>query len=198
MRLVERFSGHDGTPDRPESMAALMRRPVARRAVEWLVAVWTAIGALSLILFQGSFSELVAAGMRDGAGQRLLGAQLAALAPVYGYCAYRRGRGSLAWLPIAGQSATAAVILFDVLAGHRHITTAAPALVVALGFAVLLVAFELAGDPFYRREAAQGAISQPREYTIVDQPTQRLIATDVREQQAAPPAEPPEDSLLGI
>lgn len=190
--LIERLAGNrtDAVGGR---LPAGLGRPAAQRAVEWLLVAWTAVAALFLLFLQGSLSELAAAGLRDPAGQRLLGAQFAVLAPVYAYCARSVSRGA-GWLPIAGQALTAIVIAVDLFAGRRHATTAAPALVIALGFAVLLVAFRLAGQPFYRAEAP--AAPPPAEVNVVDQPTERLSA--LRPDGSPQPAESLDDRLLGI
>jgi hypothetical protein len=67
-----------------------------------LIAGWSLLAGLALVFFQGSGSSALGAGVSDVAGQRLLGAHLIVLAPVYGLLAWRSERyHGLIWLPFA-------------------------------------------------------------------------------------------------
>jgi hypothetical protein len=174
----------------------------------WALAGWTAAGSFAELFFQGAFSRAVAGGLRDPAGQRLLGVQGLLLAAVYAAASRTRG-GWLSWLPLAGQSGLAIVLLIDTLDGERNLGAAAPALSTALVFALLLGAFRLAGDTTIHPEhssrhaagdngtfpASEG--SPTERLTSVDAPTLRFHGSSDR------PADPPrhdgdDDRLLGI
>lgn len=170
----------------------------------WVLAAWTAFCGLSLVFLQGNVTRVLAAGLSDHPGQRLLGVQLLALAVVYGLAAWRRGRdGLLTWLATATQLAIAAVCGFDALAGHRGFGDAAFALLVALAFGLLLLAFRLAGEPSYLVRAPHHSTTAtpPRPRWPDDLPTERLGSTSAPD---PPPAradgahDPNDDEPLGL
>ena len=83
-----------------------------------LIAVWSLIAGLVLVFFQGNGSGALGAGVEDVAGQRLLGAQLIVLTPVYALIAWRHERyKGLFWLPFASQLAVFFAVGYSILIG---------------------------------------------------------------------------------
>ena len=83
-----------------------------------LIAAWSLLAGCALVFFQGSGSSALGAGVSDVAGQRLLGAQLIVLAPVYGLLAWRSERyHGLIWLPFASQLAVFFSVGYSILIG---------------------------------------------------------------------------------
>jgi hypothetical protein len=97
------------------STAALMRVLIG------LIAVWSLLAGIALVFFQGTGSGALGAGVSDPAGQRLLGAHLIILAPVYVVLAWRseRYRGLL-WLPLVSQLAVFFSIGYSILSGETR------------------------------------------------------------------------------
>ncbi|MHB8573898.1 MAG: hypothetical protein ACYDCQ_01060 [Dehalococcoidia bacterium] len=156
MRVIDRFRMARGATARQaegrEADPLAVSESRAHTLVLWLLTAWTVLCALVMLVAQGDFSSMLAAGMpHDPAAQRLFGVQLLVLAPVYGYAAARpRNRGFHVWLPLAAQALTALAILYDIIAGNRGFGPAWPALTVALLFTLLLAAFQLAGEPAFQ------------------------------------------------
>jgi len=177
--------------------------------ITWVLTAWSAVGGLCLVFLHDDASRLFAAGLSDHAGQRLLGVNLLSLAVVYGATAARpRVYAALGWLPLVSQIFIAIVIAYDVLAGNRSFGWSATQLLVSLLFAVLLIAFRLAGEPLLpeQRNQSRSLPAQPTPNTrIGDAPTERLAVeqpaatTQTPPGQAPPKKEPPsDDSVLGI
>jgi hypothetical protein len=175
--------------------------------VHWALAVWTALGGLAMLFFQGSFSRAMAGGLTDAAGQRMLGLQALLLSVVYAAAAQTR-RGWLSWLPLCGQAGLVVVLLFDTLSGHRGFASAAPALLSAFAFALLLGAFRLAGDATVHHVGVTSdpAAEGPAVASFAGKPTERLAPRDVSSaggyQESRGPDQHPragdaDDSVLG-
>jgi hypothetical protein len=109
------------------------------RIVVLLVAVWTAISGVVLLGFHGASTGALGAGLTDEAAQRLLGAQLLVIVPVYLLIAVRldRYRG-LFWLPCASQAAVVLVVGYNMLKGDTDIQDGILTFAVSLIFVALL------------------------------------------------------------
>lgn len=88
------------------------------RVLICLIAVWSLLAGLVLVFFQGTGSGALGAGVADPAGQRLLGAHLIMLAPVYVLIAWRNERyQGLLWLPFVSQAAVFFSVGYSILNG---------------------------------------------------------------------------------
>jgi hypothetical protein len=100
-------------PDAAISTRLLMRLIIG------LIALWSLIEGIVLVGFQGAASGALGAGIVDDAGQRLVGAHLLVLAPVYLLIAWRLERyESLIWLPFAGQLAVVLSVGYAIVSGE--------------------------------------------------------------------------------
>jgi hypothetical protein len=109
------------------------------RIVIALLAVWTAIAGLVLLAFQGSSSGALGAGTEDEAAQRLLGAHLLVLVPVYLLLAWRPQRFILLmWLPFVAQAVSVLVIGYNMLEGDTAVGDGILAFTVSVIFVALL------------------------------------------------------------
>jgi hypothetical protein len=126
-----------------------LREASAGSALLWLLALWTAFCGLALLLFEGRVTQTLAGGLTDHAGQRLLGAQWLGLAAVYALAARRGPRERpLRWLAALVQLLTGLATSYSLVTGHGS-PGAAFVCIVSFGFALLLTAFQLAGQPAY-------------------------------------------------
>jgi hypothetical protein len=91
------------------------------RILTGLIAVWSLLAGIALVFFQGSGSSALGAGVTDVAGQRLLGAHLIILAPVYALLAWHSDRyPGLLWLPVASQLAVFFAVGYSILIGDTE------------------------------------------------------------------------------
>lgn len=121
---------------RPE---ATVSTELITRVVILLVAVWDAVAGLVLLAFHGASTGALGAGVEDQAGQRLLGAHLLVLVPVYAMLAWRPQRFlPMLWLPFAAQAAVVLVIGYNMLLGDTDFGDGVLAFVVSLIFVTLL------------------------------------------------------------
>jgi hypothetical protein len=98
------------TPARPEG--AVVSVGSARRLVLILLAFWTAIWGLTLIL--SADAGTLTAGIEQHAAQRLLGVHILILAPVYALLGWNPTKYRVFfWVPYATQTAIVAVTLFS-------------------------------------------------------------------------------------
>lgn len=106
------------------------------RALLLLMAAWNLLAALAL-LTAGSGSGALS--VADAAGQRLAGAQMLVLSPVYLLIAWKPSRyGGLLWLPFAGQAALCLSVAYSVLTGDTRVGDGILAIVVSGVLASLL------------------------------------------------------------
>lgn len=104
-----------------------------------LIAGWSLLAGLALVFFQGSGSSALGAGVADVAGQRLLGAHLIVLAPVYGMLAWRSERyHGLIWLPFVSQLAVFFSVGYSILIGDTEFGDGVIAVTVSAIFIGLL------------------------------------------------------------
>jgi hypothetical protein len=88
------------------------------RIIVGLIAAWSLVAGLALALFHGAASGALGAGVADPAGQRLVGAHMLLLVPVYALIAWRPERFQvLHWLPFAGQAAFCLTVSYCILSG---------------------------------------------------------------------------------
>ena len=91
------------------------------RIITGLVGLWSLLAGVALVFFQGTGSSALGAGVTDIAGQRLLGAHLVVLAPVYALLAWRAERyQGLLWLPFASQLAVFFAVGYNILIGDTE------------------------------------------------------------------------------
>jgi hypothetical protein len=125
---------HDDAVTTQENAIAVISAYGAFRLLMVLLAVWTFFAGFSL-LTQGIGAISIGG---DAGAERVAGAQLIVIAPIYGLIAWRREQyRQLLWLPYAGQLAIIVPVLYDLLAnrdGHGALI-----LIVSLIFFALLV-----------------------------------------------------------
>ncbi len=112
---------------------------VLTRILTALIAAWSLIAGLVLVFFQGTGSGALGAGVEDVAGQRLLGAHLIVLVPLYAMIAWNstRYRG-LFWLPFASQLAVFFTVGYSILIGDTEFGDGMVAVAVSGIFIALL------------------------------------------------------------
>lgn len=92
------------------------------RTIVMLIAVWSLVAGLALTVFHGSSSSALGAGVADEAGQRLAGAHMLVLVPLYLLIAWRPLRyGSLLWLPFFAQAAVFLAVGYSILGGDTDV-----------------------------------------------------------------------------
>ena len=128
--------GHEVATASPETSISTT---VLNRILFLLIAIWSLIGGLVLVFFQGSGSGALGAGVEDVAGQRLLGAHLIMLTPVYVLIAWRNERyRGLFWLPFASQLAVFFAVGYNILIGDTEFGDGMVAVTVSAIFLGLL------------------------------------------------------------
>ncbi len=171
------------------------------------LALWTGLSGLFLLLVRGDFARLLAGGLADAAGRRLLGINLVVLAVVYAVIIARPAAyGSLGWLPLAADVLIALIGGYNVTAGSRSFDRGWLTPLAALVFALVIAGFHMAGGPVYAgdRGATPHTSRSLDAAAMNDTPTERLTAEHRTGQPgasiaAAPPtSEPPDESVLGI
>jgi hypothetical protein len=122
--------------ERPD--AALSTRALTRVLII-LVAIWSFLEGIILVAFHGASSGALGAGVEDDAGQRLVGAHLLVLAPVYLLIAVRTSMfKTLFWLPFAAQLALVLAVGYSILNGETDFEDGILAVAVGLLFIVLM------------------------------------------------------------
>ena len=120
-------------PDATISTRQLMR------IIILLIAVWSVTAGLVLLAFPSAGSGALGSGIADRAGQRLVGVHLLLLAPVYLLIAARQEKyHGFLWLPIAGQTAMALTVAYNILSGDTSFSDGALSVVICLILAGLL------------------------------------------------------------
>ncbi len=88
------------------------------RLIVLLIAIWSLFAGLVLVGFHGAGSGALGAGVADDAGQRLVGAHLLLLTPVYLLIAWKPQRyEGLVWLPFFGQVIIALAVGYNIITG---------------------------------------------------------------------------------
>jgi hypothetical protein len=114
--MAQQSTAGKATPSaRPEATSAggaVVSVVAARRLVLVLLAFWTAIWGLSLLLSADAGS--LTAGIEQHAAQRLLGVHILILAPVYALLGWNPTKYRVfLWVPYASQAGIALVTLFN-------------------------------------------------------------------------------------
>ena len=123
----------------PSGADATVSTQLLTRVVVILVGVWDAVAGLMLIAFQGSGTGALGAGVEDTAGQRLLGAHLLVLVPLYVLIAVRPQKYiGLIWLPFAAQAVVVLVVGYNMLKGDTEVGDGLLAFAVSIIFVALL------------------------------------------------------------
>ena len=132
---------------------ASIRTSLLIRLIVLLIAVWSLFAGLALTAFHGAGSGALGAGVADEAGQRLAGAHLLVLAPVYIVIAWKPERyGRLLWLPFFAQAAVVLAVGYNILVGDTDFSDGVLAvaisgmLAVSLGFVWVSQQRSAAGD----------------------------------------------------
>ena len=109
------------------------------RIIILLIAIWSLVAGILLVFFHGAASGTLGAGVSDAAGQRLVGAHLLILVPVYLMIAWHPERfESLLWLPFAGQLIILLSVGYGITSGDTKFADGAMALAVSAIFVGLL------------------------------------------------------------
>ncbi|HEX5370999.1 MAG TPA: hypothetical protein VFY10_16465, partial [Dehalococcoidia bacterium] len=109
------------------------------RIIILLIAIWSLIAGVLLVFFHGTASGALGAGVSDAAGQRLVGAHLLILVPVYLLIAWHPERyHGLLWLPFAGQLVVVISVGYGILSGDTAFGDGMLALAIGAIFVVLL------------------------------------------------------------
>jgi hypothetical protein len=107
-----------GPPSPPETSISTR---LLNRILTGMVALWSLLAGIALVFFQGTGSGALGAGVTDVAGQRLLGAHLIVLAPVYALIAWHSDRyQGLLWLPFVSQLAVFFTVGYSILVGDTE------------------------------------------------------------------------------
>ena len=145
-------AGKVATPARPEATAgggAVVSVAAARRLVLILLAFWTAVWGVSLLLSANAGS--LGAGIHEHAAQRLLGVHVLVLAPLYALLGWNPTKYRVfLWVPYASQAGIAAVTL-------TNLKNAAFPFVVSVIFLALLLFLWQAGRKPAAAKAGAGA-----------------------------------------
>jgi hypothetical protein len=103
-----------------------------------LIALWTLVAGLMLVAYPGSAGSALGAGLSDHAAQRLAGAHMLVLVPVYILMASRIDRyAGLLWLPFLAQAAVVLSIGYSIIVSDSELEDGILALVVSGIFAAL-------------------------------------------------------------
>jgi hypothetical protein len=131
--------------DTPEEEPDVLSAQGAFRVLIIVIAAWTLFAGFSLFT-QGL--GRVSFGGDDEAAERIIGAFMLMLVPLYGLMAWKRDEYHLlVWVPFAAQLAVLVPMLWDLLFGTRDIDDGVLMFVVSLIFLVLLVYVWQASGP---------------------------------------------------
>src|SRR3954449_5239237 len=97
---------------------AMISTRLLTRLIVLLIAIWSFAAGLVLLGFASAGGGALGAGIADPAGQRLVGAHLLLLTPVYALMVWRPERYQLLlWLPLAAQTALSLTVAYNIIAG---------------------------------------------------------------------------------
>lgn len=144
------------------------------RLIVFLIAVWSLVAGLALTMFHGSSAAALGAGVADEAGQRLAGAHMLVLVPLYLLIAWRPQRyGSLLWLPFFAQAAVFLAVGYSMLGGETD---------VADGVLAVSVSGMLAGALGFVWISRQRSSAQ-QQYERTHRPDEGDLASDVEDEE---------------
>lgn len=158
------------TAQRPDAVAVISAYG-AFRVLLVLLAIWTFIEGFAL--FTGSLEALTLGG-QDRPAERIIGAHMILIAPVYVLLAWRRERYSLLiWMPYAAQLAIILPLLWSLVRDEGGRFDGLLLLVVSTIFLVLLVYLRVSAHPadFFRtgEEEEEEELDEDDEYDDEDQ-----------------------------
>jgi hypothetical protein len=117
----------------PDDAIAVVSAYGAFRLLLGLLAVWSFFAGFALLIGALSFGG-------DALGERVIGAHMIMLAPIYGLLAWRRSAYRLfIWVPYAAQAAIALPGLWELVINQNVGGDDAPVFIVSIIFLVLLV-----------------------------------------------------------
>lgn len=91
---------------------------ILTRIIVGLIAAWSLVYGVVLSFFHSASTGALGAGLEDVAGQRLVGAHMLLLVPVYALIAWHPERyPMLHWLPFGGQLAVFFAVGYSILSG---------------------------------------------------------------------------------
>ena len=175
----------EGKPRPPASPIAVISVYGAQRVVLALLALWTFFAGFSL-LTQGvgalSFAD------NSASAERVVGAHMLVLAPIYGLLAWRQeDYPLLAWIPYAGLLAVILPTIYDLfISRDRDFQDGALMLIVSLIFFVLLAYFRFFSQPAHvvLPEDEDGEEEEDEEY---DEELEDDEAEEEYEEREGPP-----------
>jgi hypothetical protein len=123
----------------PSPLEATISTKLLARIIILLIAAWSLLAGVLLVFFHGTASGALGAGVADEAGQRLVGAHLLLLVPVYLLIAWHPERyQALFWLPFAAQLVVVLSVGYGILNGDTDFGDGMLAVAVGAIFAGLL------------------------------------------------------------
>jgi hypothetical protein len=103
--------------NQPPAEASISTRLLTRLIIG-LIALWSLVAGIVLVGFHGAGTGALGAGVGDEAGQRLAGAQMLVLVPVYVVLLWQLDRyQALLWLPFAAQLAIVCAVAYNIVTG---------------------------------------------------------------------------------
>ena len=101
-----------------EALDTQISTRVLTRIIVGLIAAWSLVYGIVLAFFHDASTGALGAGVEDVAGQRLVGAHMLLLVPVYMVIAWHPERyPMLHWLPFGGQLAVFFAVGYSILSG---------------------------------------------------------------------------------
>ena len=101
-----------------EALDTQISTRVLTRIIVGLIAAWSLVYGIVLAFFHDASTGALGAGVEDVAGQRLVGAHMLLLVPVYMVIAWHPERyPMLHWLPFGGQLAVFFAVGYSMLSG---------------------------------------------------------------------------------
>ena len=92
------------------------------RLIVFLIGLWSLFCGVILLALHGASAGALGAGVADEAGQRLVGAHMLVLVPLYLLIAWHPERyGGFLWLPFAAQLVVVTVVGYNILAGDTDV-----------------------------------------------------------------------------
>jgi hypothetical protein len=189
--VFQRGSGSGNAPHR-----ARPRLPDEQALLLWALTGWTVAQAFVALFARGAVGRALTGGLSDVSARHLLGIQFLLAATIYALLALGRldRHSLLGWAPFVVQTGTAAVALLALLDGGRSFGGTGLLFFVALGFALLLAGFRLAGEPYVRSREPSALGNTAARAALEDARTERLDAT----RSPAPSPDAADDDVLGI
>jgi hypothetical protein len=168
-------------PDEPsvEALDTQISTRILTRVIVTLIAAWSLVYGAVLAFFHDASTGALGAGVEDIAGQRLVGAHMILLVPVYLMIAWHPDRyPMLHWLPFGGQLAVFFAVGYSMLAGTIGFSDGILPVAVSsifLGLLAFIWITEQRAVAKAKLEAEEASINRRDDRTAVDE---HLDATD--------------------